>query len=59
MARKNNRSNRRSDKTQERGVPRGRNWIAVQAHFRTGAGNHGDKRKEDSKRACRGRVKWE
>lgn len=32
-----------------------RDWLAVHAHFRTGAGHHGDKRKEKSKRACRGR----
>ena len=34
-----------------------RNWFAVHAHNRSGAGNHGDKRKEDSKRACRN-FKW-
>lgn len=33
-----------------------RNWIAVQAHFRTGAGSHGDKKKKNNKAACRG--KW-
>jgi hypothetical protein len=35
-----------------------RNWLAVHAHFRTGAGNHGDKKKEASKSACRGKAKW-
>ena len=25
-----------------------RNWYAVHAHSRTGAGNHGDKKKEQS-----------
>ncbi len=34
-----------------------RNWLAVHAHNRTGAGSHGDKRKEESKRACRN-FKW-
>ena len=33
-----------------------RNWIAVKAHLRSGAGAHKDKKKENSKRACRG--KW-
>ena len=35
-----------------------RNWLAVRAHFKTGAGNHGDKKKQNSKKACRGRVTW-
>ena len=35
-----------------------RNWIAVYAHLRPGSGNHGDKKKQASKTACRGRVKW-
>ena len=26
------------------------------AHFKTGAGSHGDKKKANSKKACRGRV---
>lgn len=42
-----------TSKAQER---RHRNWLAVRAHFRTGAGSHGDKKKADSKKACRGRV---
>ena len=33
-----------------------RNWTAVAAHFKTGAGSHGDKKKAASKKACRGRV---
>jgi hypothetical protein len=36
-----------------------RNWTAVHAHFRTGAGRHGDGRKEASRKACRGRVRRE
>lgn len=40
--------------------PKPRNWLAVQAHFKGGAGNHGDKKKEKSKNACRGHKKnWE
>jgi hypothetical protein len=34
-----------------------RNWLAVHAHFRTGAGSHGDKKKEKSRNACRGKHK--
>lgn len=30
-----------------------RNWLAVHAHNRSGAGNHGDARKAASKNACR------
>ena len=37
-------------------VPKQRNWAAVAAHFKTGAGSHGDKKKQASKKACRG--KW-
>lgn len=29
--------------------PKIRNWLAVQAHFKTGAGNHGDKKKYNRK----------
>jgi len=36
-----------------------RNWLAVQAHFRTGAGSHKDKKKEDSKKACRDKDRWD
>lgn len=40
--------------------PKTRNWLAVQAHFKSGAGNHGDKKKAQSKNACRGNKKnWE
>ncbi len=48
MAKKN------SSKAQER---RARNWLAVRAFQRSGAGSHGDKKKKISKSACRGRVK--
>jgi len=33
-----------------------RNWGAVAAHFKSGAGSHGDKKKKNNKFACRGRV---
>ena len=39
-----------TSKAQER---RARNWLAVSAHFKTGAG---DKKKKQSKNACRGKV---
>lgn len=38
-------------------VPKTRNWLAVRARLRTGAGSHGDKKKQKSKEACRGRIK--
>ncbi len=44
-----------SSNTGERRV---RNWLAVRAHFKSGAGSHGDKKKKNSKNACRGRVTW-
>jgi len=34
-----------------------RNWLAVRAHFRTGAGSHGDKAKTTNKGACRASTK--
>ena len=37
-------------------APKIRNWTAVAAHYKTGAGSHGDKKKSNSKKACRGRV---
>ena len=39
-------------------APKRRNWVAVAAHFKTGSGTHGDKKKQASKNACRGKVKW-
>ena len=40
--------------------PKPRNWMAVQAHFKSGSGHHGDKKKKLSKNACRGNKKrWE
>ena len=38
-------------------TPKTRNWLAVHAHFKSGAGHHGDKKKEKSKKACRGKVR--
>mgnify|MGYP003108570275 FL=1 len=44
--------------SREVGSPRSsRNWLAVRAHLRSGAGTHIDRKKQKSKRACRGRVK--
>lgn len=33
-----------------------RNWLAVRAFQRSGAGSHGDRKKQLSKKACRGKV---
>ena len=33
-----------------------RNWLAVRAYLRSGAGKHPDKKKKANKNACRGRV---
>ena len=35
-----------------------RNWGAVAAHFKTGAGSHGCNKKKNSKSACRGKVEY-
>ena len=32
-----------------------RNWLAVRAHLRGGAGTHKNKKKEMNRRACRGK----
>ena len=37
-------------------TPKNRNWGAVAAHFKTGAGSHGDKKKAASKKACRKKI---
>ena len=44
-----------SKKKKTPAVPRPRNWAAVAAHFRKGAGSHGDAKKAASKGACRGK----
>ena len=37
-----------------------RNWFAVAAHFKSGAGAHVDKKKQASRRACRKKgIKYE
>jgi hypothetical protein len=36
-------------------TPKQRNWIAVAAITRSGAGRHTDKKKQANKRACRGK----
>lgn len=33
-----------------------RNWLAVRAHFRSGAGHHGDAKKDLSKNVCRDKI---
>ena len=38
-------------------TPKSRNWIAVRATLRGGAGRHKDKKKEASRKACRGAQK--
>ena len=45
-----------SKKKKKPKVLKERNWIAVQAHFKTGAGSHGDKKKQDSKTKCREKI---
>ena len=47
-----------TSKAQERRALATRNWLAVQAHFKTGAGSHGDKKKKSSKNACRGKIQF-
>mgnify|MGYP003152954670 FL=1 len=39
-------------------APKTRNWVAVAAHFHPGAGNHGDKKKAASKKACRKKIQF-
>jgi len=46
-------------KKRKKPAPRGRNWLAVHAHFKSGAGSHGDKKKEQSRKKCRNTVKEE
>jgi len=48
-------SNKKSTKKGK--APKERNWLAVHAFQRSGAGHHGDKKKQRNKRACRGKVK--
>ena len=49
---------RDSPKSSKRGKqPKSRNWLAVHAFQRSGAGHHGDKKKKLNKRACRGKIK--
>ena len=43
-------------KKQKNKVVKERNWIAVAAHFHTGSGSHGDKKKQASKKACRKKI---
>ncbi len=43
----------KNNKKQE--VPKQRNWYAVAAHFKTGAGSHGSKKSYSRKRKHKGR----
>ena len=45
---------KRSSKSRKKAA-KPRNWFAMHAFQRSGAGHHGDKKKERSKNACR---KW-
>ena len=36
--------------------PKPRNWLAVLAFQRSGAGSHGDEKKKRNKNKCRGKV---
>jgi len=45
------------DKNSKRKVSPPRNWYAVAAHFKSGAGRHVDRKKKANKRACRGKIK--
>lgn len=49
----------RKRKRKARKAPKVRNWIAVHAHLRGGAGSHGDARKEQARKACRGKQHQE
>jgi hypothetical protein len=39
--------------------PKPRNWLAVRAFQRSGAGSHGDEKKKRNKYKCRGKVREE
>lgn len=45
-----------TNNTQEPRRATTRNWLAVRAFQRGGAGHHTDKKKAASKKACRGKV---
>ena len=40
-------------------IKKPRNWLAVRAFQRSGAGAHKDKKKEESKNLCRKKIKDE
>jgi hypothetical protein len=48
-------SMKRSKKAKK--APKERNWLAVHAFQRSGAGVHTDEKKKRNKRACRGKIK--
>jgi len=45
-------------KKNKKAAPKKRNMVAVEAFQRGGAGRHKDKKKDRSKKACRGKVRW-
>ncbi len=47
-------ASKKKDKT-----PKARNWLAVRAFQRSGAGSHGDEKKKRNKYKCRGKVREE
>ena len=54
------RSRMMSQKSQSKKVrkPKARNWIAVQAHFKTGAGPHGGGKKQKYTRKTKHKVRY-
>ena len=46
-----------SSKAQERRRIKARNWLAVNAFQRSGAGRHKDRKKAANKKACRGQIR--
>tara|TARA_B100000282_G_scaffold203850_1_gene149503 strand:+ start:329 stop:475 length:147 start_codon:yes stop_codon:yes gene_type:complete len=44
-----------SKKNKKQQVPKQRNWVAVAAHFKTGAGSHGSKKSYTRKVKHKGR----
>ena len=40
-------------------TPKARNWLAIRAFQRSGAGSHGDEKKKRDKYRCRGKVREE
>ena len=47
----------KSKRSKKKDVVKDRNWISVAAHFHTGGGSHGDKKKKESKYKCRKKIR--